>query len=127
MSTDRDVPEREVAYIIADRLFVNGVGQEAHRLVLELPGKRDGGGWCKQAVVDLITDALIEHKGTAESLIRDLARALQAVQWLKYEQQPTHCPICLGRASSGHDMSCDIGRAMSRIPKELRAQNERIL
>jgi hypothetical protein len=48
----------EIANKIADRLFTNGMNQQAQRLVLELPGKRDGGGWCKQAVVDQIVEVL---------------------------------------------------------------------
>jgi len=48
----------KLAEKIADQLFSNGAGQKAERLVLELPGKRDGGGWCKQAVVDVIVRAM---------------------------------------------------------------------
>lgn len=49
---------RELAQRIADALFTNGAGQEARRLVLELDGGRDGGGWCKKAVADRIAAAL---------------------------------------------------------------------
>ncbi|HRZ38996.1 MAG TPA: hypothetical protein P5534_21840 [Candidatus Paceibacterota bacterium] len=40
--------EREIAKLaqaIASGLFTNGHGETADRLVLELPNKRDGGGW----------------------------------------------------------------------------------
>lgn len=43
---------------LIDRLFVNGSGERAARLVLELPGGRDGGGWCERAVRDQIRAAL---------------------------------------------------------------------
>lgn len=49
---------RKVAQQITNRLFRNGFGKEADRLVLELPGKRDGGGWCRKAAEDKICDAL---------------------------------------------------------------------
>ena len=45
---------RAVAVSIADDLFVNGDGDEAIRLVLDIRMKKDGGGWCKEAVIDLI-------------------------------------------------------------------------
>lgn len=45
---------REMAEEIAGDLFTNGAGNEAQRLVLELPDKSSGDGWCKQAVVDVI-------------------------------------------------------------------------
>jgi len=43
---------------IAEKLFTNGMDQKAKRLVLELESGADGGGWCKQAVIDLIADSL---------------------------------------------------------------------
>ncbi len=42
-----------VAEKIADSLFLNGSGDVATRLKLE-QGKRDLGGWCKQAVINNI-------------------------------------------------------------------------
>lgn len=51
---------RRVAKEIATELFQNGAGGAANRLVLELPNKRNGGGWCKQAVIDVITVGLKE-------------------------------------------------------------------
>jgi hypothetical protein len=56
---------RKVAERIADSLFVNGAGQQAVRLVLELPGKRDGGGWCKAAVVAVIEREVLAAQGAA--------------------------------------------------------------
>lgn len=41
-----------------DKLFENGQKQKAQRLILDLGGGRDGGGWCKQAVSDVISDAV---------------------------------------------------------------------
>ena len=46
--------KRHLASRIADTLFTNGSKQKAERLVLELGGKRDGGGWCKSAAIDAI-------------------------------------------------------------------------
>jgi hypothetical protein len=43
---------------IVNRLFENGSGEKARRLVLELENGRDGGGWCKDAVRDQIRDVL---------------------------------------------------------------------
>ena len=57
---------RKLAKQIANDLFTNGSGQEADRLVLELPGKRDGGGWCKRAVEDRIYDAIAAWNRRAE-------------------------------------------------------------
>lgn len=45
---------------IADRLFTNGVDEVADRLVLELRGKQDLGGWCRGAVIDQINAVLNE-------------------------------------------------------------------
>lgn len=45
---------RALAESIAARLFTNGNNDRADRLVLELAGKRDGGGWCERAAVDQI-------------------------------------------------------------------------
>lgn len=53
---------QDLAEKIAEQLFMNGMGEEANRLVLELPGKRDGGGWCKQAVVDVIMSVLERNR-----------------------------------------------------------------
>ena len=43
---------------ILNRLFTNGAGETAQRLVLELENGRNGGGWCRNAVRDQIRDAL---------------------------------------------------------------------
>lgn len=52
----------EVANRIVDELFTNPAGQEASRLVLELIDGRDGGGWVKQSIRDLIAKHLMEKK-----------------------------------------------------------------
>jgi len=49
---------RGVAEQIADDLFRNGSGQKAERLVLELSDGRNGGGWCRRAVVDRVNAKL---------------------------------------------------------------------
>jgi hypothetical protein len=49
---------RELACKIANDLFTNGAGKHAQRLVLEMPGLKDGGGWCESAVADMIEDHL---------------------------------------------------------------------
>ena len=55
--------QEQIAQKITDRLFVNGVGQHAERLLLvrDRPAKIELGGWCKQAVIDQILDVLSEQ------------------------------------------------------------------
>jgi hypothetical protein len=43
---------------IVERLFTNGAKETARRLVLELENGRNGGGWGKEPVRDLILDVL---------------------------------------------------------------------
>ena len=52
----------QLAARIADRLFTNGGGEKAQRLVLTVdwPSQRNLGGWCKGAVVDQITSVLLD-------------------------------------------------------------------
>lgn len=45
-----------------DELFVNGQGEQSHRLVLTGMDGRDLGGWCKQAVINTIERALTARK-----------------------------------------------------------------
>jgi hypothetical protein len=49
---------RELAKAAANELFRNGSGQIASRLVMELPGGRNGGGYCHAAVVEVIAQVL---------------------------------------------------------------------
>jgi hypothetical protein len=49
---------RQIADAIVDRLFINGSGERAERLMLEWPLKNDLGGWCRSAVRDVIVAAL---------------------------------------------------------------------
>lgn len=51
----RDSAERAAA-----ALFVNGMGAHADRLVLELAGGEDGGGWIESSVADQIERVLVE-------------------------------------------------------------------
>lgn len=44
------------------RLFTNGSGDEADRLVLMSKDGRDLGGWCKGAVRDAIIDHMIDDE-----------------------------------------------------------------
>jgi hypothetical protein len=53
---------RKLAEKIADELFTNGQNQVAQRLVIELPGKQDGGGWCRISVVGIIARNIVESK-----------------------------------------------------------------
>lgn len=55
--TNQPVIER-LAQRIALRLFTNGAKQHAKRLVLELQGGKDGGGWCEMAVRDQVAAEL---------------------------------------------------------------------
>lgn len=47
-----------LAHRIADRLFLDGSGQKAQRLVLTTSDERAMGGWCKEAVIDQIVQEL---------------------------------------------------------------------
>ena len=47
-----------VAQEIVESLFVNGDRKRAARLVLELPGRKDGGGLCELAVFDRVKKIL---------------------------------------------------------------------
>ncbi len=51
---------RRIGERIADRLFTNGQGKRAGRLVLTVDGppKLDLGGWCRAAVIDQIVEEL---------------------------------------------------------------------
>lgn len=55
-----DPPDGSTADAIVDELFRNGFGDEAERLVFEVPGKQPGNacGWCRDAVRDVITKHL---------------------------------------------------------------------
>lgn len=49
-------PVRALAERIADKLFTDGDGKVADRLVMVDEQNRMGGGWCRGAVVDRIID-----------------------------------------------------------------------
>lgn len=59
----------ELATQITDKIFTNGAGDQAKRLVLELENGRNGGGWSKSAMRDFIRDILIAHKVTINGQI----------------------------------------------------------
>ena len=46
---------------IVKALFINGAGQEAKRLVLELPNGKDGGGWSQAGARGAIAAQLRVH------------------------------------------------------------------
>ena len=52
---------KTIAKKIADELFTNGSNEKAKRLVLELENGKDGGGWCKGAVIDIIKKHLKKY------------------------------------------------------------------
>lgn len=49
---------RKAIELATDRLFTNGVGEHAERLVLTSASGKDLGGWCKKAVVDQLIEAI---------------------------------------------------------------------
>jgi len=51
---------KKLAKEIAGKLFQNGAGQQARRLILELRDGKDGGGWSEKAVSDLIERHLLK-------------------------------------------------------------------
>jgi hypothetical protein len=57
----------KVADKIVETLFTNGAGQKADRLVLELPGSKDGGGWCRAAARDRIVKILEANGQSADA------------------------------------------------------------
>jgi hypothetical protein len=57
MALEHDTLQR-LAERIAARIFTNGAGDVAERLVLELKGGKDGGGWGRKPVVDLIAQEI---------------------------------------------------------------------
>ena len=72
--TDEEIIER-----ITRRLFENGNGEQADRLVLTTADGKDLGGWCRQAVRAVVSTsltALIDGPGTYESA--------RGVLWLVY-------------------------------------------
>lgn len=55
--TTREKNHKQIADAIVRRLYTNGFGERAGRLVL-LMGSRDLGGWCEGAVRDIVLDEL---------------------------------------------------------------------
>ena len=48
----------KIAEQITDYLFTNGAGQKAQRLVLEMPDRRNGGGWGREPMLHAILEQL---------------------------------------------------------------------
>lgn len=48
---------KQIAAAIVARLYTNGFNEAANRLVM-LMGSRDLGGWCKEAVTQIVLDEL---------------------------------------------------------------------
>lgn len=53
---------RKLATRIVDQIMTNGTKQKAQRLVLELPDKRNGGGWSRMPLIDRITEIFDGHE-----------------------------------------------------------------
>jgi hypothetical protein len=51
---------KQLAKAITDKLFINGFGEVANRLVMESDNGKDIGGWCRLAVEDQIKEVLDE-------------------------------------------------------------------
>lgn len=54
--------EVKIAQKVADRLFKNGFGEKARRLVIEIDDEHTSGGWCKQVVVDHVAQILADSR-----------------------------------------------------------------
>lgn len=48
----------KLAKKITEQLFTSGAGQKAQRLVLEMPGGGDGGGWCEGAAEECVRSVI---------------------------------------------------------------------
>ncbi len=59
----RIVDPMRLANDIVDDLFCLGADNEAHRLVIETLDKRNGGGWCRIAVRDIILKHVLGSMG----------------------------------------------------------------
>ena len=92
---------RALAQRIADGLFVNGAGNRAGRLVLEMPGGLLGrlpdgthgshGGWCEKAAVDRIEGILKAPNDKAHRCRAEDART-------RVRRNPgIRCSVLLGR------------------------------
>lgn len=96
---------------IAEQLFTNGAGEKAQRLVLELPGKRDGGGWCQKAVEDQVAERIAQLQADNQRLQGE-RDALQAT---------------LDEAKKGWDSAIADLREAARICKEVETQRDALL
>jgi hypothetical protein len=73
--------QEEIASEVIDELFTNSFGDEAVRLRFELAEKRDGGGWCKDAAIDIASEAIKNSdpfqklRKATQSLVDDLKEA----------------------------------------------------
>lgn len=63
----KDPTKPDAIYILAERitdyLFTCGTGEAALRLVLELPGRRNGGGWARSAAATAIDKVIRQFVG----------------------------------------------------------------
>lgn len=57
--------QRAIADAVVRRLYTNGFGDRGYRLVL-LSGAKDLGGWCEQAVRDIVLDELTRRRRTGQ-------------------------------------------------------------
>jgi hypothetical protein len=56
-----EIKARKIAQKITNYLFRNGDGEQADRLVLELPTHRGGGGWGRKPAEDAIARILLKE------------------------------------------------------------------
>lgn len=85
---------RELAKTIVDDLFINGLGEEAERLVLTIdkPQRRDLGGWGREAAIDRVTKAMEKIQPASTGV--DLDR-LPAVPVFADKEQVGHRPLVI--------------------------------
>lgn len=95
-----DIHVEIAACLAAKELFTNGSNEVAERLVLELPGKKDGGGWCRQSVEDVVCGA-IKRALRSKDVLDVLGRARKRVEPLVAAEAINagdvgigNCPTC---------------------------------
>ena len=71
-----DKEKQGIAEKIVTRLFTNGFGEEAERLVLELPNGHESGGRCKQSAIDVVNEEIAALKAEIKRKDKALKNAL---------------------------------------------------
>lgn len=96
---------------IADRLFVNGAGERAARLVLVDAQRRDLGGWSFAAVVDQIEQVLTARRLPIRERIRLAMRGrLRAPYWelMRDVFPPSQYPKAWRHSGNGGPPGCSM-------------------